>query len=525
MRLISAIQQRIGQRLAKALSPYFGPTVDQLAGVPAELGAGEVGLLDADLISTLTRPWRMSRNRQERHAIRQRMADESALIGKALDVIADVATAPEDEGDARNAFLVRCEEDRITEEVELLCDAIKLRESSNGIARRLATHGNEMREPVLDPAGGRVVRYKLLPEHQIWRRLDDRGLPQDPPWEQRPYYKQDGSGIPFAEWQVVQYTYPIDPDEAYGRGILGCEREYMRLAAMEDDMVQARRQRAMDRMVHRVPVTEKMGRDDQEAAVKRYADKLMRRRVLSATQGTSTRDNPTEVTQDFYVPYVGKDYPDAGPKLLTPANVQLQVIRDVEYHRGIVLARLGVPMRYLNLGGAEAARAAIGSGNISYEDIQFARTIRGMQKSLAYGHNIVITLHLILRGYDPIKNPVALEFPVISTADAKQNAEIEYMRAQTLQIIANFLQVPLEMVADHYMGLTEDEKERWLGDLGEQWAGAAEEQLGRRAQSLQGILEAVLVLANKELEGDGGNAEAREPAPSGAGSYNYPGPA
>jgi len=284
----------------------------------------------------------------------------------------------------------------------------------------------------------------------------------------------------------------------------------------------------MDRMVHRVPVSDRMDRDQQEAAVKRYAEKLTRRRVLSATQGTSTRDNPTSVTQDFYVPYMGKDYPDSGPTLLTPANVQLQVIRDVEYHRATLLARLGVPMRYLNLGGAEAVRAALGSGGISYEDIQFARTIRGMQKSLAYGHNIVITLHLILRGYDPIKEPVSLEFPVISTADAAQNADIELKRAQTLQIIANFLQVPLEMVADHYMGLTEDEKERWLGDLGEQLAGAAEERLGRRAKSLQEIAAGVLVMADKIVEEtavDGDSREAREPALSSAGRPNYPGPA
>lgn len=525
MSVLSGMQRRVWQRVAKALAPYFGGGLDALAGQQVEHGYGEAGVADADFVTTLTRQWRMSRNRQERHEIRRRMGAECALISKALDVIADVATAPEDEGDARDVFLVHCQDTRIQDEVEMLCQAINLRERSNGLARRLAQYGNEMREPVLDAAGGRVARYKLLPEHQMWRRLDAQGLPQDPPWEQRAYYKADGSGIPFAEWQVIHYTYPMDPDEIYGRGILDCEREYMALAAMEDDMRLARKTRAMDRLVHRVPVSKEKGREEIEMEVRRYAERLNRRRVLSASYGSSSRDNPTSVNEDFYVPYFGKDYPDVGVELLTPQNVQLQNIRDVEYHRSLVLARLGVPMRYLNLGGAEAARAAIGSGNISYEDLQFARTIRGMQKSLAFGHNIVITLHLILRGYDPIKNPVSLGFPVISTSDAALNAEIEHKRAQSLQIIGQFLEVPAAMVADHYIGLTEDEKERWLGNVADQLRAAAAESGTAKARHLEEIASAVLVMAQSELrKAENGNGDLRVPAVSGLYGGGYPGP-
>lgn len=503
MGFLNTIQNAIAKRLARSAPADAVP--DFLALPASGQGAGEAGMLDADISSQYTKQWQLSRHRNERHEIRVRMDTQYALISKALDVTADVATAPEEEGDAAEAFTLQCEDDPTLAEAERLCTTIQLKERSWSMARRLAQFGNEMREVVLDASGSRVVRYKLLPEHQMWKRFDQYGNPKDPPWEQRTYYIPDGSGIGFALWQIVHYSYPGDTDEDYGRGILDCEREWMRLQGIEDDMVLARRQRAYDRIVHMIPVKDGQGRDEQEQTVKRYQERLTRRRTLDAMNGTSSRDNPNSVTQDFYVPYAGAAYPDAGPRMLESKNTQLTNIRDVEYLRGTVLARLGVPMRYLNLGGSEAAKATLGNGSINYEDIQFARTIRGLQKALANGHQQVITLHLILRGLNPIEHPVSLQFPVISTSDAKMHADMELTRAQALTQIAAQIQVPAEMVIDHYMGLTTAEKERWFGDLQESIRAQAADGL-TRTRNLQEIAASILTMAHKEMGLEPGDA-------------------
>lgn len=558
MGTLSNLQRSVAQRLARLISPHLSPEQVAAQTMRGELGMGEVGVPDADLTSVLVNQWRLSRDREERHQIRVRM-DRDELISKALDVIADVATAPDDEGDARATFDLECGDEQALEEAERMVELIDLRKHSWGIVRRMSKYGNEMREPVLDASGSRVVRLKLLPEQQMWKRMTPGGLPAEPPWEQRPYHKADGSGLAFAAWQVIHYSHPDDEENVYGTGLLDFERTFMRLQSMEDDMVLARKTRAYDKLKHRVPVAANASRDDQNLAVKNYIDRLNRRRVLSALDGSSSRDNSPSVIQDYYVAYPGAEYPNAGPELMSPTNLQLQNIRDIEYFRALKLARLSVPMRYLNLGGAEAVRAAIGNGNISYEDIQFARTVRQIQREAADGHKRLIDLHLILRGFNPVENPVGISFPVISTSDAQQKATIDKTRAETLAIISGFLQVPAEMVVDYYMGLTAAEKERWFGDMAEviaQMAAqaqaqakvqAAEDAKARLAQAnaaqqnaapatesdrtkrLEEIASSVLLMAQREVEELGDDEGHELAAGAGTGRHphgdQYPGPA
>jgi len=350
------------------------------------------------------------------------------------------------------------------------------------------------------------MRYKLLPEEQIWRRLDEFGNPLDPPWEQRSAWQSEGAGIGLREWQVVHYAHRADERAIYGRGILDCERDWQRLQDIEDSMVSARLLRGYDRNVHYIPVSESAGQAEIQKAIEDYKRAWRKRRVLSAEDGVTQRDNPGSVHQDAFVPVpIGMEVAKLGIENISPQNVQLQNIRDVEYLRARVLARLGVPMRYLNMGGGEAVRAALGEGGISQEDIQFARTVRQIQKVLREGHSRPLSLHLILRGYNPIEKPVALKFPVISTADASRNADVDLKRAQALQIVSQLLSLPAEMVVDHYMRLSAQEKERWFGEQMEKLQAAVTVKAAAlpAPENLERIAASVLVMAQEHLHGNG----------------------
>jgi hypothetical protein len=532
-----------------------------IVGAPADLGAGEAGMLNADLMSMSVQQYRVSKDRAERHAIRTRMDDEDGVISKALDVTADTAFSPEEDADdADETFELESdgttEGDAILEEAERLCEQLHLQQETWGTARQVLQFGNRMCEIVLDPSGTRVVRLKSLPEEQLYIRRDVYGNPQDPPWEQRSYYQQDGAGIGFAEWQIVHYLHRPDNAGLYGRGVLDCERDWMRLQALEDGMVQIRLHRAGDKLIHYIPVDKAKGATEVQAQVNAYRESLRKKRTLSALSGTQRRDSPTSVTDDFFVPVpYGETLSKVGIEPYAPQNYQIQQIRDVEYMRARVLARIGVPMRYLQIGGTEGARASLGEGGISQEDVAFARTCRKLQADVRTGHMKPITIHLMLRGMNPIDHPLTMKFPVISTSDEKRKADTDNVRAQTAKIISDLVGIPPEILLDRYVKASPDEREAWLKASAEiladraakaaaataalAQANQANQQGGApdqgppqnaqdRRQSLRQAAEALLVVASAELgieplreavhEHPGGNGRLQDRGP-------YPAPA
>jgi len=507
-KLTDRVKDAIGRRLGAFVAAYMPGLSRELAlGGTDAIEPGE-GLLSAEIAAATAKVWRVSRERHELHELRDRMDNESALISKALDVMADVATAPDDDDkDARASFEVECEDDRTRDAAEAVVEQVKLRERSWGIARRLTLFGNEMREVVVDPSRGRIVRYKPLPEQQLWRRLDQWGRPLEPPWEQRPYYKPDGSGLPFEGWQIIHYRYG-DEDETYGRGILqGAERLFMKLQAVEDAMVDGRLARSPSRLIHRVAMSATKPVDEQQKILDAYVRRINRTRLLDATYGSRLRDRPTSVRHDFYIPDLGKEWPNAGIDIIDPSNHQLQNIRDVEYLRAMLLARLGVPARYLNLGGAEAVRGALSDAGLGHEDKQFARTIRRLQSVLAEGHCRVILLQLILQAgprLNPVEHPVTLSFPVVSTEDTKRQADVDRQRAEALKVYGQFVDIPPAMVIDRYIGLTPEEREKFYGELSEAVAAKAEGRpIPTSARNVKELAAAALLIAEAQLREQG----------------------
>jgi len=495
--LIDRAKMAIGRRLAAVLEPH-------LPGLAAEIDPTDVsdsyageGLLRLSQAGGASQAWQVGRTRNEKHRLHQRMSEESALISKALDVTADVATAPEDDADdARSSFEVDCEDGRTQAAAERIVESLNLKATAWGISRRIIQHGNEMREVVLDSNASDVVRYKQLPEDQMWLIKDEFGVPRQPaPWEQRLYYQPPGSGIPFLAWQIVHYKYG-DEDATYGTGILQCEREWMQLLALESSMVIGRLQRSPSKLLHLIPVDYRRGAGEVAGTIRAYRDSYLRHKALSATLGTTSMDSPPGAGDDIFFPHYGKEWEGAGVTAIDPSNTQLSNLRDVEYHRSQLLARLGVPIRYLNMGGAEAVRASMGSGGISHEDRQFARTIRRIQSVIAEGNTRVVNFGLILQGLNPVQYPVTLRFAVISTEDALLAAQVEKTRAETLAIVAKSLDLPAEFVKDRYLQLSADEKEQFEEEVFE---GVRRQAVGENpfaeTRHLKEIAASVLVMA------------------------------
>ncbi len=524
-------------RIAARLRPYLGAE-----GSPLEAPSPE-GLPATDPLGPLNyagdaKRWQVAADRKKRHEYRVRMDREDPVVARALDVLADVATAPEEEGDAGESFSVTCENARVQEEALRTVEALHLQKEAWRCARLLAKFGNAPYELIPDPSGTRLVRAKGLPEHEIWRRLDRYGnpLPYDPatksaPWEQREQWRREGEGVLFEEWQIAFASFRPDDEGIYGRGVLDCERDWQRLQDIEDAMVRARQLRAYDRLLHKVPVSMAQGPDSARKALNDYARDWQQKRVLSSTDGVLRRSNPTSVEQDLFLPVpimkTGESLGgDPGIDLLSPQNAQLNNIVDVQYMRARLLCALIVPMRYLNMGGAEAVRSAIGEGGISQEDVQFARTVRALQAAVKEAFIRALFLDLILRGLNPIQNPLSLSFPTISTADALRQANIENQRAQALKLFGEFLEMPEEMVVDYYMGLTASEKERWFGANLEKLQKKVapppppvvvappapvppEAKPKPTGEALEEIAASVLVMARAYAEG-GGNGRAHE---------------
>ncbi len=100
-------------------------------------------------------------------------------------------------------------------------------------------------------------------------------------------------------------------------------------------------------------------------------------------------------------------------------------------------------------------------GGLSAEDIQFARTLRQVQAVLRHGLVKLATYALAMQGYSADDLGISVVLPKISTEDVLKDAKIQFTEAQAAEIFSNILkdrESPWELVAEKYMGLSEDEK-------------------------------------------------------------------
>lgn len=476
--MANAVVNAVGAVLARFVGRYLpaGTGADAIPLPPsASPRDSATTLAQVDAVRGAALLWRQVQDRCQRHALYDRMDDEDEFVEEALDAFADVATTPTEDGaDARRSFEIVVKssgndaQDKEAQQTLEDCAArVGLRERQWEYGRDVEKYGNVFAENVVGNVGGQmmVVRLKDLPEETLWPRRDEFGRPLSPAWEQRTLYTQEGKGVLMDSWQITHWVRG-GGKTVFGRSLMHSARHnWTRLQLLEDSMAVARLVRAYQKLAHYIPVADTATQDEIRNRVENY-----KRQMTLRSTGNSTAESldgvadPLAVMTDFYFGVDSKSRPKLGVESVDPNNPQLQNLRDMEYARARLLAKLEVPMRFLNLGGSEAAKGSLSDGGLSREEEQFLRKCRRLQSILAEGDSRILNLDLILHGVNPLEVDYEIIFPLLSMNDAERQSVILQRRMQALSLLSASLagNLPLDYVLDEYLKLTPEEKERWF---------------------------------------------------------------
>jgi hypothetical protein len=443
---VKTLTNKIASLLTAKDMTTYQPLSDQRT---SQTGAAETASM-----SISHQAWRVAWDRRSMYFDLREMAQNDPLISTALDVIADCATGFEDTD--TDSFQWTMEKGN-EQALQILTDMTKRCELGPEcwqMVHGFVQYGEEYREVVVDEE--MVVRsFVSLPSYTISPKVDARGN-KSGGWEQRPEGVYQKAPLQFAEWQIVPFVYGVKRGH-YGTGLmLPARRTWKRLVRVEDGMALARLIRSYDKIVHEVPVPANAPLAQQIAYIQEYRKNMLKRRGVDEDGNLLQRDNPFQVETDIFLPNDGSNR--GGCTLLEGKNNQLQYIDDVLYHQATLIARTKVPAKYLNL---TRKSGALTDGGMTAEDIQFARTLRQVQAVLRHGLVRLGSYALAMQGYSADDLGVSVNLPKISTEDVLKDAKIQFTEAQAAEIFSNILkdrEVPWELVADKYMGLSEDEK-------------------------------------------------------------------
>src|SRR5579872_3809144 len=443
---------KLGSKILKVLLRGDVTTYPQLSGKnTSELGAGEAAF--SSFSSTY---WKIGWDRRAVYSDLREMDSSDPLISTALDIIADCATGYEDTSVDSFEWLMDRNDDQAKAAMVIL-NEMKLRLELGAecwqIVRGFVRNGEEFREVVWDESGI-ARRLKHLPSYQISPMLDGFGNKQ-PGYQQRLDGAQYGKPIDFPEWGMISFVYGARRGWQGTGLMMPARRTWKRLVKMEDGMALARLIRAYDKYLHKVPVKPEWDLDRNIRAITEHKRQMTKRYGLDENNQLFTRERPFQVETDIYLPDDGSG--KGRVELLSAQNQQLMNVDDVLYNQALLMARLKVPSKYLNL---VRRSGALTDAGLSAEDIQFARTLRQVQAVLRTGLLKLAHYQLAFQGWDSDELGVGLNLPKVSTDDQYQDAKVLFTMAQAADLFAQVLGgLPPELVATMFMKLKSDQQE------------------------------------------------------------------
>lgn len=443
-RLIDKIGVKLGRPKAQISSPI--PATPETAS--------QIGVADITTVTLGENIWQIRNDRASVYYDLNRMDENDTLISTGLDVISECTTCYEDieedgfqwELDTVNLGAMKVLED--------LKERLNLGMECYHIVRGYVKFGEEFREVVVNN-NMEIVGFRSLPGQTMFPNMDERGN-KTSGYHQLPNLNMPGNKIEFQEWQIVPFVYGPRCGW-FGTGLMKpARRTWKRLDKMQDGMAIARLIRAYDKLVHRVPVRPEWTKERQEKAIGDYKARMTKVQALDNSSNVTFRNNPFTVETDIYLPDDGSNR--GGVEVLDAKNTQLAQIQDVQHHQNLLLARLKVPRKFLNMGPGQ--KGIISDGSTAAEDVQFARTLRNVQAILRHGLYRLAWLALFLQGYDARALGLRIRMAKISTMDALMNSKVLFTKAQAAEIYAGLMGgLPPELLATRFMELDEDEQE------------------------------------------------------------------
>ncbi len=385
--------------------------------------------------------------------------DTDPILASALDVYADETTARNEMG---NVLKIHHEDDNIKQILEnLFYDILNVEFNLWPWTRNLVKYGDFFLQlEIAAEEGIGIVNVMPLSTYEVSRVEGfDMENPQRVKFVYAPYQNPLGAyGMSpkkeFENYEMAHFRLNSDSNFLpYGKSMIeGARRVWKQLMLMEDAMLIHRVMRAPEKRIFKVDVG-----NIPPNEVDNYMQKIINgsKKVPFVDERTgeyNLKYNMQNLIEDYYMPVRGSDN---GTSIDTLKGLEYNMIDDINYLKGKMMASLKIPKAYL--GYEEDTN---GKATLAAMDIRFAKTIERVQRVLISELTKIAIIHLYAQGIDDDRlTNFTLELTIPSKIYEQEQVELYTSKVALIQQMQQTKMFSKEWMYEAVMKMAKDEQD------------------------------------------------------------------
>ena len=385
--------------------------------------------------------------------------DTDPILASALDVYADECTARNEMG---NVLKIHHEDDNIKQILEnLFYDILNVEFNLWPWTRNLVKYGDFFLQlEIAAEEGIGIVNVMPLSTYEVSRVEGfDMENPQRVKFVYAPYQNPLGAyGMSpkkeFENYEMAHFRLNSDSNFLpYGKSMIeGGRRVWKQLMLMEDAMLIHRVMRAPEKRIFKVDVG-----NIPPNEVDNYMQKIINSSkkvpfVDERTGDYNLKYNMQNLVEDYYMPVRGNDN---GTSIDTLKGLEYNMIDDINYLKGKLMAALKIPKAFL--GYEEDVN---GKATLAAQDVRFAKTIERVQRVLISELTKIAIIHLYAQGIDDDRlTNFTLELTIPSKIYEQEQVELYTSKVALIQQMQQTKMFSKEWMYEAVMKMTKDEQD------------------------------------------------------------------
>ena len=384
--------------------------------------------------------------------------DMDPIICAALNVYADECTARNEFG---NVLKIHHEDDNIKQILEnLFYDILNVEHNLWMWTRNLVKYGDFYLQ--LEMAEGLGIVNVLPMSTYEMSRIEgfDPTNPQRVKFVYAPYqnpYNAVGQTAKkeYENYEVAHFRLNGDANFLpYGKSMIeGGRRVWKQLSLMEDAMLIHRVMRAPEKRIFKVDVG-----NIPPNEVDKYMQKIINNSkkvpfIDERTGEYNLKYNIQNLIEDYYMPVRGSD---SGTSIDTLKGLEYNMIDDINYLKGKLMAALQIPKAFL--GYEEETN---GKATLAGMDVRFAKTIERIQRVLVSELTKIAIVHLYAQGIEDERlTNFSLELTIPSKIYEQEKVELYNAKVQLIQQMQQTKMLSKEWMYEAILGMAKDEQDQ-----------------------------------------------------------------
>ena len=390
--------------------------------------------------------------------------DNDPILSSALDIYADESTVKNEMGDV---LKINCANENTKEILRnLFYDILNIEFNLWPWSRNLVKYGDFFLHLEIAEELG-IVGVQPLSTYETSRVEGfDQQNPQRVKFVYAPYQNPNSAVVTatskreFENYEIAHFRLYSDSNFLpYGKSMLeGGRRVWKQLTLMEDAMLIHRIMRAPEKRIFKVDVG-----NIPPAEVDNYMQKIINgsKKVPFLDQATgeyNLKYNIQYLIEDYYMPVRGSDN---GTSIDTLKGLEYNMIDDINYLKGKMMAALKIPKAFL---GYEEDIS--GKATLAAQDIRFAKTIERIQKVLVSELTKIAIVHLYAQGLDSEDElDFQLELTIPSKIYEQEKVELYTSKIALITQMQQTKMFSKKWMYDAIMDMTPEEQDELTVDV------------------------------------------------------------